>query len=141
LREFPIFSWVNKIWPTADVLSQPGTLPSHSSSLIEFPQSLATLDYVSIEQMEKFLERYVVNSSKSAMTYHIALNADTVHITLPKLEFVLQNIFKQASEGKFQLSMLQIPDMNWSFNRTTPLVSDTFNDKDSSLSPRIELSH
>lgn len=141
LREFPIFAWVKKLWPNADVLSQPGTLPSHSQTVTEIPQSMASLDYVSVDQMGQFLDRFVANGSKTPLTYHIALNADSVHMTLPKLELVLQNVFKQASEGKFQLSMHQIPDMAWSQSGNTPLLSDSKIEKSEALSPTKELSH
>ncbi len=141
LREFPIFGWVNKLWPNADILSQPGTLPSHSSVLTEIPQSLASLDYVTVEQMAKFLDRFVANGSKTPLTYHIALNADSVHMTVPKLELVLQNVFKQASEGKFQLSMHHIPEMAWSLDNSIPLASDQILEKSEELGTRKELSH
>ena len=141
LREFPIFSMVNKLWPNADVLSQPGTLPSHSQAVTEVPQSLASLDYVTVEQMAQFLDRFVASGSKSPLTYHIALNADSIHMTLPKLELVLQNVFKQASEGKFQLSMHQIPEMTWSQPSNIPLVSEPVVEKTEALSPAKELSH
>jgi hypothetical protein len=142
LREFPIFSWVNKLWPNADVLSQPGILPSHSQRVTEVPQSMASLDYVTVEQMSLFLERFVASESKNPLTYHIALNADSIHMTLPKLELVLQNVFKQASEGKFQLSMHKIPEMAWSQQATNmPLVSDSQLEKIEALSPAKELSH
>jgi hypothetical protein len=140
LREFPIFAWVKKQWPTSDILSQPGIIPSLSQNVIEVPQSLASLDYVSVEQMSKFLERFVGSETKS-LTYHIALNADTVHMTLPKLELVLQNVFKQASEGKYQLSMHQIPEMTWNLNNNMQNVSDNLDKKANSLGPIEKLSH
>jgi hypothetical protein len=140
LREFPIFAWVKKQWPASDILSQPGIIPSLSQKVIEVPQSLASLDYVSVEQMSNFLDRFVSSETKS-LTYHIALNADTVHLTLPKLELVLQNVFKQASEGKYQLSMHQIPEMTWNLNSNMQSISDNLDEKSNALGPIEKLSH
>jgi len=103
LRSFPIYSWVDNLWGKADILNQPSTLWGRNLTLV--PQSLASLDYVTVTQMASFLDRFVHSNTKTPLTYHIALNAESLHITLPKLELVLQNVFKQASEGRFHLSM------------------------------------
>jgi hypothetical protein len=141
LKDFPIFGWVSKLWPNADILSQPGTIPSHSQTVTEIPQSMASLDYVTVEQMAQFLDVFVANESKTPLTYHIALNADSIHMTLPKLELVLQNIFKQASEGKFQLSMHQVPALAWRDSSDIPLASEALIEKSEALRPAKELSH
>ena len=57
------------------------------------------------------------------------------------IKLVLQNIFKQASEGKFQLSMHQVPALAWRDSSDIPVASDALIEKSEALRPAKELSH
>lgn len=113
LRPFPIFSWVKGLWPKSDVLSQPGIVSDDLPGMVEVPQALGALDYVSHKQMVQFLDRMLSTPNKGALTYHIVLHAETAHLHLSKLELVLQEVFKRASEGRYRLTMMNLPGMDW----------------------------
>lgn len=123
LRPFPLFTWVKNLWPQADIMSQPGVIAEDLPGLIEIPQSLGTLDYVTHKQMLSFLDRYISSHPKLPLTYQIVLHAETAHMTIPRLELVIQGMFQRANEKEFQLSMVELPEMAWYSNPTeTPMV-------------------
>lgn len=126
LRNYPIFAWVKNLWPKGDILSQPGVVSNELSGVVEIPQALGALDYVSHQQMLGFLDSILAVKSKIPMTYHVVLHAETAHINLDKLELVLQGLFKQAAEGKFHLTMMAIPDMEWHVPAAPPVETKDF---------------
>lgn len=123
LRSYPIFAWVKNLWPKGDILSQPGVVSNELSGMVEIPQSLGTLDYVSHKQMLGFLDGILASNSKMPMAYHVVMHAETAHINLAKLELILQGLFKQAAEGKFRLTMMTLPDMEWNVQGTVPTTN------------------
>lgn len=133
LRNFPIFSWVKGLWPKSDVLSQPGIVSDELPGMVEVPQALGALDYVSHKQMLQFLDSMLAAPARGPLTYHIVLHAETAHLNLARLELVLQDVFRRASEGKFRLTMMDLPGMNWSVS-TTPTVDNSPHERDN---PRV----
>lgn len=125
LRTFPIFAWVKNLWPKADILSQPGIVSENLPEMISVPQAFSTLDYVTHKQMIEFLDRMLAIKNSEPRTYHIVMHAETAHQTMGKLELVLQELFKQASEGRFRLTMMDLPGMNWVSANSTPMVDAT----------------
>ena len=99
LGALPLFGWLSELWPTTTMLSQPSTLATSTTPLVEVPDNGALADYVSAQQMVEVFEAnkdaFLKDRTRSVVV-SIGFHQETAATFLPQLTSALQRILDEV---------------------------------------------
>jgi hypothetical protein len=99
LGNMPIYGWLSDLWKDTTNVSQPYSLTTASTPLLEVPDNGALADYVSTQQMMDTFEAnkaaFLRDRSKNVVV-SVGFHEETASMYVPQLEAALQKMYDEA---------------------------------------------
>lgn len=99
LGNMPIYGWLSDLWKGTTNVSQPYSLATASTPLLEVPDNGALADYVSTQQMMDTFEAnkaaFLRDRSKNVVV-SVGFHEETASSYVPQLEAALQKMYDEA---------------------------------------------
>jgi hypothetical protein len=106
LGTMPIYGWLSELWQGTSNTSQPYSIATASTPILEVPDNGALSDYVSTQQMVDTFEAnkasFLADRSKNVVV-SIGFHEETAASYAPRLEAALQRIYDEVKRESLPL--------------------------------------
>lgn len=113
MSDHPLFPMLSRLWPSTTSTSQPYTIKTSGGPIQEYPNNAGMSDYVNPRQFEKVLQDNldaVRNQENPSIFVHYGFHEESAELNLPKVEQVVRELKKSATQGQFQLYPVILSD-------------------------------
>ena len=112
LAHYPLLGWLQQLWASKTVFSQPQRLPTSNGWVQEMGQNMASMDYLSMTKILKTFQSYTnLQKMTPEKDYflHLGMNVETALHTAPKFSATLKRMIKIAQSEKVGFKFYQPP--------------------------------
>lgn len=115
LAPYPLNNWVNLYWSELQAKNLPFDAKVRNNSLLVVPQSIGTIDYLSVQEVGNVFRDYLESYEKShdnaskLGTIAISIHQSTAYNEMPKLIQTLKNIYHNSNLTGYALIPLALP--------------------------------
>lgn len=117
IGSYPLQAWVQGLWPKSTPTFRSFKIPTQTSSILEIPQSLPPIDYVTVAAALKVLTDFNApvkdpqDASQGERVFQIVFHQETAQTMAPRLFKLLTTLEGLKQQDQSKLSALHIPEM------------------------------
>ena len=104
LYRFPLANQLNELWGGVGPLMRPFELQTGDGTITQMTANGVHVEFMSEEEITACIDALLGPPAAATRHLYIGVPMETFAISLPKLEYTIQELFKRSSDGKFPLA-------------------------------------